>query len=70
MSNMRDEQRALRDEQRTAIKAAVAHANTIIQPAAFFPARRKVGEHRPCDVARIPVRFASAGYDAEVSRRR
>jgi hypothetical protein len=56
MSNIRDEQRALRDQQRAAIKAAVAHANAIIQPVVSFPARTKVTEHRPCDVARIPAR--------------
>jgi hypothetical protein len=47
MSNIRNEQRALRDEQRAAIKAAVAHANAIIQPV-LFPARRKAAERRPC----------------------
>jgi hypothetical protein len=40
MSHFRDEQRALRDEQRAAIKSAVAHANAIIQP--VFPARGRV----------------------------
>ena len=56
MSNIRDEQRALRDQQRAAIKAAVAHANAIIQPVVSFPARTKVAEHHPRDVARIPAR--------------
>ena len=56
MSNIRDEQRALRDQQRTAIKAAVAHANAIMQPVVSFPARGKVAERRPCDVAGLPAR--------------
>jgi hypothetical protein len=56
MSNIRDERRALRDQQRAAIKAAVAHANAITQPVVSFPARTKVAEHRSCDVARIPAR--------------
>lgn len=56
MSNIRNEQRALRDEQRAAIKAAVAHANAIIQPVVSFPARTKVAEQRPCDVAGMPAR--------------
>jgi hypothetical protein len=35
MSNLRDKRQVLGDERRAAIKAAVAHANAITQPAAF-----------------------------------
>jgi hypothetical protein len=55
MSKIPDERRAIRDKQRAAIKAAVAHANAIMQPIVSVPARQKVAEHRPYDVARIPT---------------
>jgi hypothetical protein len=56
MANIRDEQQAVRDQQRAAIKVAVAHANAITQPVESFPAGTQVAEHRSCDFARIPAR--------------
>jgi hypothetical protein len=45
MSNILNERRALRDERRAAIKAAVAIANAITKPVVFRD-RRKVADRR------------------------
>jgi hypothetical protein len=46
MSNICDERLTLRDKQRAAIRAAVAHANALTQPVGF-PDRRTVAECQP-----------------------
>lgn len=63
MPNIRDEQRALRDQQRAAIKAAVANANAIIEPVAFRARYARTGLPRHGDAPPSP--FDQTAADEE-----